>query len=129
MTVAIKGISEVLKALRDVRTQMAMARRAALTKIGVIIKADAVRKAPVDTGNLRNSAYYEVENDKVRIGFSAAYAAFVHENVEEKLRGQPRTSGSKKGNYWDSGGSKFLENAVKENQDRIMQELKKGGVK
>lgn len=129
MTIRIQGITELLRSLRDIQAQMAMARRAALTKIGVIIKADAVRKAPVDTGNLRNSAYYEVENDKVRIGFSAAYAAFVHENIEEKLRGQPRSGGTGRGNYWDSGGSKFLENAVKENQDRIIEELKKGGIR
>ena len=46
------------------------------------------------------------------VSFSAPYAIHVHENLEMKLRGQPRPSG--RGAYWDARGrkqgqSKFLE--------------------
>lgn len=45
-----------------------------------------------------------------RVGYSAGYAAWVHENIEMKGKGQPRRSG--RGNYWDPAGkgqAKFLE--------------------
>ncbi len=42
------------------------------------------------------------------IGYTANYALFVHENLEMKLKGQPRPSGL--GVYWGPNGtSKFLE--------------------
>lgn len=45
---------------------------------------------------------------KVLVGFSAPYAAYVHENVEMVLRGLPRPSG--RGVYWGPHGqAKFLE--------------------
>ena len=53
----------------------------------------------------------KVNNGSVIVGYSASYAVYVHENVEEKWRGRPRRSPSK-GNYWDPAGrgrSKFLE--------------------
>lgn len=46
----------------------------------------------------------------VIVGYTAAYAVFVHENIEMKWRGKPRRSG--KGSYWDPAGrgqAKFLE--------------------
>lgn len=60
-----------------------------------------------------NSKYLPPTSSKVSVlvGFTAAYALFVHENVEMKGRGQPRRKPSK-GNYWDPPGrgqAKFLE--------------------
>ena len=44
----------------------------------------------------------------VLVGYTSAYALYVHENMEQKLRGQPRPSG--KGVYWGPQGQpKFLE--------------------
>jgi hypothetical protein len=46
----------------------------------------------------------------VVVGYTAATAIFVHENVEMKLQGQPRPKG--RGLYWDPQGrgqAKFLE--------------------
>lgn len=136
MSMRIKGLSDVRNRLKQAEQNATATKRRALTRIGALIKRDAVKRAPVDTGNLRSSAYTEVEGGKlVRVGFSAFYAAWVHEMVGQKLKGQPRADfgktrggesfggGSGKGNYWDSGEPKFLENAVKENRQRILDEL------
>jgi hypothetical protein len=49
----------------------------------------------------------------VEVGFAAPYALFVHENLEMKLKGQPRPSG--KGVYWGpSGQAKYLEQPARE---------------
>lgn len=47
-------------------------------------------------------------NPSVIVGFEAAYALYVHENKEQRLKGQPRPSGI--GVYWGPKGQpKFLE--------------------
>lgn len=106
-----------------------------------IIRA-SMKKVPVDTGNLRGSAYVrsaskteipeggytgggQMPTDSlpaigVEVGYYADYALPVHENVEQKLKGQTRSGGSGKGSYWDSGEPKFLESVVINNQDRIV---------
>lgn len=48
-------------------------------------------------------------------GFTAAYALYVHENIEMRLKGQPRPKG--RGFYWDPqdvAGPKFLEGPARE---------------
>ncbi len=88
---------------------------------------------PVDYGILKASAFTRAEgtgfSTDVRVGFTAGYAAYVHELVGMKLKGQPRDGGRaaitiqvgekprtfkprKKGRYWDPQGraqAKFLE--------------------
>lgn len=122
---SVRGMGEVLKALKAYNTKKRVARRVALTRIGLKVKGDSLRFTPVDTGNLRASAFSEVQGGEfVRIGYTAAYAPFVHESME-KHKGQPRTGGTKKGFYWESGQPKFLEKAVKDNAAFILKELAK----
>lgn len=50
------------------------------------------------------------------VGFTAAYALWVHENMEMKLKGLPRRKPAK-GYYWDPqgiAGPKFLEGPARE---------------
>lgn len=61
----------------------------------------------------------------VLVGYTAAYALYVHENLEMKLKGQPRSHG--KGLYWDPQGrgqAKFLEQPARENQTRYAEIVK-----
>jgi hypothetical protein len=50
----------------------------------------------------------------VLVGYSANYALWVHENMEQKLKGQPRPSGI--ATYWSPAGTgpKFLERPARE---------------
>jgi len=113
---ALKGAGDVIANLKKVQSEFAKKRRQALTRIGVIVKADSVKMTPVDTTNLRGAAFSEVQGqDSVIIGYdqSAAYAPYVHEDLEA---------------HHDVGEAKFLEKAVKKNQKRILEELAKGGI-
>lgn len=78
---------------------------------GLIIQAEAQRRVPVDTGNLKGSAFTRKDpnNDRVvETGFNAAYAIFVHENLEA---------------HHDNGEAKYLENAVTNKQDEVVKAI------
>lgn len=103
----IKGLNE----------ELAKIKKASLTgalKAALIVQAEAQRRVPVEYGKLRASAYSgksPTNPNYARVGFSAAYAFYVHENMEMKWRGKPRRSGI--GVYWGpKGEAKFLEKAV-----------------
>ena len=96
------------------------------------VQAPSQKKVPVEYGKMRASAYTRKASGRdaqtgrftsgplaVDVGYSAGYALFVHENLEQKLKGKPRASGL--GVYWGPDGEpKFLERAVTENQDAIV---------
>jgi hypothetical protein len=93
------------------------------------VKVEAQQRVPVDEGNLKASAYTDVKVNKDgcggTVGFTANYAAAVHEKPMT-LKGQDR-KGSK-GKYWDKQGqatNKFLEKAIDENQSEILQIIHK----
>jgi len=80
----------------------------------LLLQRESQKLVPVDTGNLKASAFTRATGKgfgiEANVGYTAAYALYVHENREMKLKGQPRSSG--RGNYWDPQGrgqSKFLE--------------------
>ncbi|MCS4273515.1 MULTISPECIES: HK97 gp10 family phage protein [Raoultella] len=96
---------------------------------------------PIDTSTLLNSQFREinVNGTKVtgRVGYSANYAAFVHD-MPGKLKGQPRAhfgktrdgtefgGGTGKGNYWAPHGEpQFLKKGFDEERDAIDAVIKK----
>jgi hypothetical protein len=82
---------------------------------------------PIDTSNLVNSQYYpqmEVTKSGVKgnVGYTAAYAAAVHE-APGTLKGQPRESGG--GDYWDPNAEPgFLKKGFEEVKPAIPAILK-----
>ena len=86
----------------------------ALIRVGLRLQRESQERVPVEYGNLKASAYTRPvghgAKTEVYVGYTASYAAHVHECVEMKLWGQPRPS--KRGRYWDPLGkahAKFLE--------------------
>jgi Zn-dependent metalloprotease len=59
-----------------------------LREAALLVKADAMKQTPLKTGNLRGSAYTQNAGTKsepsVEIGYTAAYAVYVHEIAENK---------------------------------------------
>ncbi len=49
----------------------------ALTAAAILVHGNAVTLAPVDTGNLRSSLAFEVEEDTARVGTNVEYATKV----------------------------------------------------
>jgi hypothetical protein len=77
-----------------------------LLEAGFKVLGVAQERTPVDTGNLKGSGFVRKEGKlSVSIGFGAAYAIYVHEDLEAKHT---------------TGQAKFLESALRDNRDAIL---------
>lgn len=93
-----------------------------LLRAGLALQRESQLRVPVDTGNLKASAFTRLEGEgldaQVAVGYTAGYALYVHEAVGMKLKGKPRRAGTRPGGkgwlgrYWDPQGRaqpKFLQ--------------------
>ncbi|WNY87409.1 HK97 gp10 family phage protein [Leclercia adecarboxylata] len=136
MGIKVKGISQAKKHLNDIINDV-QGRKAvrAIQSALILIGARAAYYTPIDTSTLVNSQFREIDVGGViitgRVGYSANYAAYVHE-ASGKLKGQPRAhfgttragqefgGGSGTGNYWDPHGEpQFLTKGANEERDAI----------
>lgn len=121
--VKLTGVQKVLANIRKEGEAAIKRATGGLLAAGFLIEGEAKRRVPVEHGPLRASGYTRMHPQKeltVQIGFSAAYAIFVHENLEQKLKGKPRPSG--KGVYWGPSlsGPRFLASAADDNTQKIL---------
>lgn len=127
MAIKIEGMDRAMKSLNKEVKGIVGKTSAGMRAGALIVQREAQKRTPTDTGNLKGSAYTEVRDEFGRIiaevGFTAAYALFVHENREQKLKGQPRSSGSGKGTYWETGEPGFLTNALREKQNEVVRQI------
>ena len=119
--IEIQGIDELNRALAKMVPEVTREAEAGIFAGGFIIQAEAQKNAPREYGDLARSAYNRKQSRGTEVGFDAAYALYVHENMEQKLRGVPRPSGL--GTYWNPGGPKFLERAVNEKSKDVLDEV------
>lgn len=117
MALKIDGLDELNAELARMAKEMPEAVQAGCFAGALLIQGEAQRNTPVEHGDLQGSAYTNLIPLGAETGFSEDFAMWVHENLEQKLRGQPRPSGL--GTYWNPGGPKFLENAVNDNLDTV----------
>lgn len=66
---------------------------AALTEGGQVLLSAARERCPVETGRLRSSGYARVDGNACEVGFSAPYAACVHERGSKFLEAPVNDSG------------------------------------
>lgn len=109
------GLDKVIAEMKKQKTLMGARVPIALSAAGVLLQAGSQKVVPVDLGPLKASAFTRRTGigfaSSVRVGYTSAYAPFVHEKVDMKLKGQKRPAPSK-GRYWDPQGraqAKFLE--------------------
>jgi len=78
------------------------------------VKEESQVRSPVDSGNLKGSHYTQVEADSkgvtAKIGTTADYAIYVHENLEANFT---------------VGEAKFLENSLQEKSSDVLRLVKK----
>ena len=135
----IEGIEAIVGALDQLDTELDKRLDEVLTRLALKVAHDAKRLAPIDSGDLE--AAINVGDVKKLIGMSYidigtspevdSYAVVQHEGFRHTSKGQivPLTPGEKtrsKGAY--NGylpGKKFLENALKMNENLIIEELSK----
>lgn len=113
----IGGLEMVLRNLNKVRIEADSEIKARLMRAALLVKRRSLEKTPIDTGNLRGSAYVEVYSKRIgretaEIGYTAAYAAIVHERQERK-DGSPIQFSA------PGTGAKFLERALVESENDI----------
>lgn len=110
----VSGVDGIVGNLRLWGEKLFKGTNQGLLLAGMRLQRESQRLVPVETGNLKASAYTKVTRQgfqlTVQVGYTAAYASFVHEAVGMVLKGQPRPSG--RGRFWDPQGiaqAKFLE--------------------
>lgn len=107
----ILGTKQVIANIRQKTVRMQAGYVTGLKLAGLFLQRESQKLVPVDTGNLKASAFTRASGigfkAKVTVGYTAAYAIYVHENQEMKLKGQPRPNdgvGGKRSRYWDPQG-------------------------
>jgi len=112
--IAVSGVKAIIGNIRRNERKLAAGAERGVKLAGLRLLRESQMRVPVDSGNLKASGFMRSKGTGFRteanIGYTANYAIFVHENVEMKLKGQPRPGG--RGRYWDpqgKGQAKFLE--------------------
>lgn len=109
----VTGLEEVLDNLHEHIAQIKGKTMAGLFEAGLKIERVSKQRTPVDTGNLKASTFTRKAPSgalNVQIGYTAAYAVFVHEDMEAAHAvGQP----------------KFLESALNDNQANILEIIRR----
>ena len=144
MGVKVKGINNAKSNLdKFIGTVQGKKAARAIQSAMLIGSTQAALYTPIDTSTLINSQFREIDAGGVlitgRIGYSANYAAYVHE-ASGKLKGQPRAhfgvtsnrsefgpqkpkefgGGTGKGNYWDPHGEpQFLTKGANDERDNV----------
>lgn len=147
---SVKGIQEIFKKLDKTDAKLAVRFQDSLKKAGLFIQRKSNETVPVGvTGNLKASSYCRDFGRGwkavVMVGYTANYAIYVHEMIENKhgaafneayadkialARETKGKLGSKLRKYWFNRGenqrAKFLEYAIKENRNKILGIIEKG---
>lgn len=82
----VRGLRAVQKAMREARKRHTRGLVRGLKIAGLALQRESQRIVPVDTSNLKNSAFtrYTMRGRQhvVYVGYTAAYAIFVHEILD-----------------------------------------------
>jgi len=82
----ITGIDDILKNMRKTDVLVGKKFEIGLKRAGLFLQKMSQRVVPVDTSNLKNSAFtrsaFSGTATVVTVGYTAAYAIFVHERME-----------------------------------------------
>lgn len=132
----IVGLPQILRNLKRKNEELARGCERGVKRAGLFLQRQSQKLVPVDTGNLKASAFTRAEGRgfkiNVFVGYTAFYALYVHENPEiwppgMRLKGQPREAPKKgmkgfRGYYWDPQGRaqpKFLEAPARRHRQEL----------
>lgn len=132
----LKGADQVLRNMKSARKKLVAATVRGLKKGGLFLQRESQKIVPVDTGNLRGSAFTRAlgsgERTDVIVGYTAAYAVYVHENLEAKhgkefneeygkLVTDPEVGVRRERLRGEDQQAKFLEKPAREKRNKILQ--------
>ena len=82
----VKGVDKVVKNLKKQNSNMGNTFAVRLKRAGLYLQRQSQKIVPVDTGNLKASAFTRSRgtgwNTSCWVGYTAAYAIHVHENLD-----------------------------------------------
>ena len=110
VTIKLKGLEKTLKELNKRVSNAESATPKVLNDVALDLKGKSQARAPIDTGDLRGSAYAEIKGNKATVGFSSKYALIQHERLDFS--------------HPQGGEAKYLENPLKENRDKYINHIK-----
>ena len=135
----ITGMQSVMSKLTKATSNINSALSRGLVKGGHFLQRESQKIVPVDTGNLKGSAFTRKLNwDHVLVGYTALYASFVHEdltkahgkayNMKMQGRGIERMFNSGRQNKFlnysklrgENQQAKFLETPMKSKRSEIL---------
>lgn len=113
----VSGVPEIIRNMQRKNVQLGAGVARGLKLAGLFLQRESQKLVPVEFGLLKASAFTRATGKSfktvVNMGYTAAYALYVHEAVGMVLKGQPRTPNPPhKGSYWDPQGraqAKFLQ--------------------
>ena len=115
---SLKGLEQVVANLNKEIKAIEGRSLAGLIRAAVVVRRSTEETpplTPIDTGNLRASWFtntgYKGSNPFVTLGYSSAYAVYVHEMVGAKFQ-RP------------GAGAKWFQAAFRRNKDRILEVIK-----
>lgn len=106
----VSGVSNVVKNIRKAQKAHERGVAIGLIRAGLFAQRKSQQVVPVDTGNLKGSAFTRAEgqgfNTDVHVGYTASYAIYVHERLD--LRHKPGKQ------------AKYLSQPVEQHKDEIV---------
>jgi len=119
---SVRGLNKVLGNLNREVNKIENKGIDGLLAAGFILERASNKIVPIEHGFLRNSSFTrKAQNNRkaVEVGYSAKYAVYVHENLEQKLKGQRRPSGL--GVYWGPKGEpQFLLKSILSEKNKML---------
>ena len=111
----VKGLATILVNLEKSSKATAKGVQRGLKKAGLLVQRESQKIVPIDTSNLKASAFTRAKGKGfdtiVSVGYTAAYAIFVHENLDAKHK--------------EGKTAKFLEKPIRTLKDDILEWVKK----
>lgn len=108
--IAIRGVSDIRRALASADKQIASNMRRGLAKAALLLQRYSQEVVPIDTSNLKNSAGTRLigsgwDSDAI-VFYTAAYAVYVHERTDLK--------------HAPGKQAKFLEGPMREHREELL---------
>ena len=137
MATQVTGFDNVMRNLNaEIKAIKGRSMKGLIEGVAIIHRGTETQtpKVPVDTGNLRNSWFTTpgsfMGSPYVQFGYTANYAAFVHEMVgadftSARPRYDKRTKKMKMYTPRKGAGAKFLETAITDNKEEILEVVRK----
>lgn len=113
MATGMTGLNTWLNNLAAAHEKIHRGKRAGLRAAGLVVRREAQTLTPVDWGNLKDSAYSDLDPIAARyveVGYTAEYAPYVHEDLEARHT---------------VGEAKFLQKAVARKRKQVLEIMAK----